>query len=143
MKRDGSLVGYGWVRGRVPDAAEDVRAQPYLMFDVDSLVQARLTADHVVDRLLDAIAARAAHPEATRRIATDGEQHVFTWFDERGVGFDGLLTPKEAHLMLTLLPHDAELEGAVLSAVLDLLGDELTRIRSQRTTRHRAEVIVG
>ncbi|MEE8409245.1 MAG: hypothetical protein V3T05_06555 [Myxococcota bacterium] len=127
------------------DSVERFRLRPYFNIDIDDLAVSRFGErfDDVADRLVTAIAARAPRPEAMRSVLRDKQRFVIGWFDESGVGLSAELRLDEAHIMVTLMPYDVELEHVVLSVAYEILADRYTRARPIRTRRWQQEGIFG
>lgn len=124
------------------NAVERFRLRPYFNIDIDDLAVSRF-GDDVADRLVTAVAARAPKPEAMRSVQRDKQRYVISWFDETGVGFSAELRRDEAHIMVTLMPYDVEVEYVVMSTIYETLADRYTRARPIRTRRWQQEGIFG
>jgi hypothetical protein len=124
------------------DWAEQVRAQPYLTVDLDSLDEDRVDTDSI-HRLADRIAELAPHAEELRHILPGEQRDVLAWYDDTGRGLSAELNREEDHLMITLLPFDADLEYVVVCAAYGLFADEATRTRPLRTRRWHEETVFG
>jgi hypothetical protein len=124
------------------EAAERVRAQPYLTIDFDSLDEKRLD-ESAIERLADAIAFRAPRSEALRTIGSHGDTDVLCWYDTEGSGLTAQLDRDKEHLLVTLMPYDGELEYVCVCAAYHELADELTRTRPLRTRRSPEEMVFG
>ncbi|MFC1611451.1 hypothetical protein ACFL6C_10860 [Myxococcota bacterium] len=128
---------------QIDDAwAEQVRSQPYVTVDLDSLDEDEVV-EGAAEKLVDAIAMRAPSSEETRSIQRQGDRDVICWYDERGVGLSAQLNHEEDHLMMTFMPFDRHLEYVAICAAYHLLADELTRTRPVRTRRWHQETVFG
>jgi hypothetical protein len=127
----------------VPDDwAEQVRAQPYLTVDLDSLDDERVDGASL-ERLADTIARLAPHSEELRRIDTGEIRDVLCWYDDTGRGLTAELNREEDHLMMTFMPFDPELEYVAVCAAYGLFADDATRTRPLRTRRWHEETVFG
>lgn len=122
------------------DVSDHIEKQPYHWLDFDSLAQ---TSDDVLEQFLDVVAWYSARPEFARSLVREEERQLATWFDDDGYGFTAEFVPGEAHLLVTLVPYDLQLEYAVQCAAFHVLGDKYTRVRPHRTVHWLQENIVA
>jgi hypothetical protein len=122
--------------------AERIRAQPYLSFDLDSLDETRVD-EGSMHRLADRVAELAPRPEALRQVRSGADRDVLCWYDDSGSGFTAELTRNEAHLLITFLPFEAQIEYVAVCAAYELFADDATRTRPLRTRRWHEETVFG
>lgn len=112
--------------------AETLRAQPYLLLDVDGLAPDRLD-DGALGRFADLVGRTGPRAEATRFGVAQGGVELLRWCDEGGAGLTCELHRDDARLRVLFLPYDDALARAVVHAALHTLADAATRLRPPRT----------
>jgi len=122
--------------------ADDIRAQPYALIEIESLARDRLDVG-AIDRFAHSVEAFAPRPNEMRDSVRDANRDVLWWYDIEGYGFSVELRHDHAHLAIALAPYDPALEYVVLCSAFWTLGDAMTRTYPMRTRRAQSGEVMA
>ena len=117
-----------------------ILTKPYHMIELDNIAIDCLDKN-TSSKLLSIIEQKSPIPVNKSHIIIEKNRTLIIWYNTNGEGFTAYTTHQKKHIQVVFMPYNTQLEAIVLTTLFDLLGDKHTRIRPQKPTLWKENIL--